>query len=139
LPTTTVTAAGEADSVKSTTVRVTVVVCRTPLPVLVTVIGYVPVAVLLPTVIVMADVPDPGAGIELGLKLTVVPAGAPVADRAIALLKPALTVVVRVDAPVLPTATVTAVGDAASVKSATVKVTVAVCCTPPPLPVTVIG
>jgi hypothetical protein len=47
----------------------------------------------------MVDVPDPGAGIELGLKLTVVPVGAPEADSAIALLKPPLTVVVSVEVP----------------------------------------
>jgi hypothetical protein len=41
----------------------------------------------------------PGAGIGLGLKLTVVPDGAPEADSAMALLKPPLMVVVMVDVP----------------------------------------
>ena len=43
--------------------------------------------------------PPPGAAIVLGLKLTVVPLGAPVADRLMALLKPPLTVVVIVEVP----------------------------------------
>jgi hypothetical protein len=45
-------------------------------------------------VIDIVEVPDPGAGIGLGLKLTVVPEGTPEADRLMALLKPLLTVVV---------------------------------------------
>jgi hypothetical protein len=61
--------------------------------------GYVPTAVLDPTVMVMVELPAPGAAIVLGLKLTVVPLGAPVADRLIALLKPPLTVVVIVEVP----------------------------------------
>jgi hypothetical protein len=64
--------------------------------------GYVPSGVLAPTVIVMVELPAPGAGIVLGLKLTVVPVGAPVADRLIALLKPPLIVVVIVEVPGLP-------------------------------------
>jgi hypothetical protein len=63
------------------------------------VIGYVPSAVLVPTAIVIVEVPPPGAGIVLGLKLTVVPVGAPVADKLIGLLKPPLTVVVMTDVP----------------------------------------
>ena len=54
---------------------------------------------LLPTVMVMVELPEPGAGIVLGLKLTVVPDGMPEADRLIALLKPPQTVVVMVEAP----------------------------------------
>ena len=61
--------------------------------------GYVPVAVLDPTLMVIVELPDPGAGIGLGLKLTVVPDGAPEADKLIALLKPPLTDVVIVDVP----------------------------------------
>ena len=49
--------------------------------------------------IVMVEVPDPGAGMVAGLKLTVVPVGTPLADSAIELLKPPLTVVVIVDVP----------------------------------------
>ena len=57
---------------------------------------------LAPTVMVMVELPAPGAGIVLGLKLTVVPVGTPVADRLIELLNPPLTVVVIVEVPGLP-------------------------------------
>ena len=73
-------------------------------------------AVPVPTAIVRVEVPAPGAVIGLGLKPTVVPVGAPVADNAIGLLKPPLTVVVSVEVPRLPCATVTADGEASSVK-----------------------
>ena len=55
--------------------------------------------VLLPTVMVIVELPPPGAGIVLGLKLTVVPVGMPEADKLIALLKLPLMVVVIVDVP----------------------------------------
>jgi hypothetical protein len=55
--------------------------------------------VLDPTAIVIVELPPPGAAIELGLKLTVVPLGAPVASRLITLLKAPLTVVVIVEVP----------------------------------------
>jgi hypothetical protein len=42
---------------------------------------------------VMVELPEPGAGIELGVKATVVPAGRPDADSAIAPLKAPLTTV----------------------------------------------
>jgi hypothetical protein len=48
---------------------------------------------------VMVELPEPGAGIGSGLKLTVVPDGTPDADKAIALLKPPLMVVVMVEVP----------------------------------------
>ena len=95
---------------------------------------------LLPTAIVMVDEPEPGAAIGLGLKLTVVPVGAPLADRLMALLKPPLTVVVMVEVPWAPCATLTEDGAALMVKSAgavTESVTLVVCWIPPPLPVTV--
>ena len=101
-----------------------------------------PVAVLDPTVIVIVELPPPGAAIELGLKLTVVPLGAPVADRLIALMKPPLTVVVIVEVPELPCPTLTEVGEPVSAKlagTATVRATVVLCWIPPPVPVTVIG
>ena len=84
------------------TVSVTVVVCCTPPPVPVTIRGYVPSGVLDPTVMVIVEVPAPGAAIVLGLKLTVVPVGVPEAERLIALLKPPLTAVVMVDVPCPP-------------------------------------
>ena len=48
---------------------------------------------------VIVELPEPGAGIGLGLKLTVVPDGTPEADKLMALLKPPLIVVVIVDVP----------------------------------------
>ena len=95
-----------------------------------------------PTAIVIVELPPPGAAIVLGLKLTVVPLGAPLAVRLIALLNPPLTVVVIVEVPELPCATLTEVGEPVRVKlgaAVTVRVTVALCGIPPPLPVTVIG
>ena len=53
----------------------------------------------MPTMMVMVEVPAPGAAIGLGAKLTVVPVGAPEAESMIALLKPPLTVVVIVEVP----------------------------------------
>jgi hypothetical protein len=102
----------------------------------------VPVAVLDPTEIVIVELPPPGAAIVLGLKLTVVPLGAPLADKLMALLKPPLTVVVIVEVPELPCATLTEVGEPVSAKLAgtvTVRATVVLCWIPPPVPVTVIG
>src|SRR5271157_2978418 len=95
---------GKAESVKfgcccAVTVSITVVFCWIPPPLPLTVIGYVPTGVLLPTVMVMVELPPPGAGIVLGLKLTVVPAGRPVADRLIELLKPPLTAVLIAAVP----------------------------------------
>ena len=91
---------------------------------------------------VMAEFPEPGAGIVLGLKLTVVPEGTPEADKLIALLKPPLMALVIVEVPWFPCATLSEAGEAESVKLAaavTVSVTVVVCWMPPPLPVTVMG
>jgi hypothetical protein len=53
-------------------------------------------------VMVIAELPEPGAGIGLGLKLTVVPDGTPEADNVMALLNPPLIVVVIVEIPCLP-------------------------------------
>lgn len=66
---------------------------------------------------VRVDVPEPGAAMEVGLKEAVTPVGIPVADNAIAELKPPETVVVMVDVPLLPAVTETEVGEAASVKA----------------------
>ena len=71
---------------------------------------------LLPTVKVIVELPEPGAGMVLGLKLTVVPAGAPAADRLIGLLNPPLTAVVIVELPCVPCATLSDAGDAETVK-----------------------
>ena len=65
---------------------------------------------------VMVELPDPGAGIVCGLKLTVAPAGMPEADRLMGLLKPPLTVVVIAEVPWFPCATLSDAGDAETEK-----------------------
>jgi hypothetical protein len=47
----------------------------------------------------MVELPEPGAGMVVGLKLAVVFEGKPEADKLMELLKPPLTVVVRVEVP----------------------------------------
>lgn len=59
------------------------------------------------------DEPEPGAAMDVGLKLTVTPLGAPLAVRATAELNPPETEVVMVELPLLPAATLSDVGDAA--------------------------
>ena len=100
-----------------------------------------PVGVVEPTTIVIVELPFPGAGMEVGLKVAVAPEGSPEAESAIELLKPPLTAVVMVDVPWLPCAMLSDAGDAVivNVGAVTVRVTVVFCCTPPPLPVMVIG
>ena len=66
---------------------------------------------------VSAEVPEPGAAIDAGLKPTVTPEGWPLADNAIAELKPPETVVVTVELPLLPSFTETEAGEATSVKA----------------------
>jgi len=121
LPLTTVIALGDALMVKlalggAVTVRVTVAARAMLSPVPVTVIGYVPVAVVEATAMVMIEVPEPGAAMGLVPKLTVTPVGWPVADRVIAELKPPETAVVIVEVPLLPCTTETEVGEAEMVK-----------------------
>ena len=65
---------------------------------------------------VIVEAPEPGAAIEVGLKVTVTPAGWPVADNATAASNPFKTEVVMVDVPLLPGNTETEVGDAEIVK-----------------------
>ena len=110
-----------------------------PPPAPVTVIVYVPGTVVTATAMVMVEVPLPGAGIDVGLKLTVTPVGWPLADSAIAELKPLAGVVVMVDVPLRPGTTVTAVGEAEMVNVGRVTVSdiVVVFVTPPPVPCTV--
>ena len=82
------------------TVRETVVDSEVLPLVPVTVIVYVPVAVLDATVSVSVEVPAPV--IEVGLKDVVTPLGWPEADRAIAESNPPKTLVVIVDVPLFP-------------------------------------
>jgi hypothetical protein len=119
-----------------------VVVCVTvpPVPVMVTV--AVPVAAVALAVNVRVEVPLPGAAMDEGLKLAVTPAGRPDAERATAELKPPLTVVETDELPEVPCVTERLAGEAVIVKlgeaaALTVRVTVVVWVTPPPVAVTV--
>jgi hypothetical protein len=67
---------------------------------------------------VMTEEPEPGAGIVVGLKPTVVPVGMPEADRLMALLKPLLIAVVMVEVPWFPWLMVSEEGDALMVNPA---------------------
>lgn len=122
-----VTLEGDAESVKlpeatAVTVSATVAVCVMLPPVPVTVMVYVPVATVEATAMLMADVPEPGAAIEAGLKLTVTPDGWPEADKAIAELNPPETAVVIVEEPLPPCTTETEPGEAEIVKDGELEV-----------------
>lgn len=65
---------------------------------------------------VIVDAPEPGAAMDVGLKVTVTPVGWPVADNAIAESKPPEITVVIVEVPLLPCTTETEVGEAEMVK-----------------------
>jgi len=73
---------------------------------------------------VMVDDPEPGAPMEVGLKVTVWPLPCPDADKLIAESKPPEIVVLIVDLPELPRATLIDVGDALMLKPGVVPVTV---------------
>lgn len=117
-PGSTVIDVGDAVMVKFGVVPVTVsetVVVSTVLPeVPFTVIVYVPGGVDEATSMVIVEVPAPV--IEVGLKLTVTPVGWPLADNVIAESNPPVTVLVMVEVPELPCATVTEVGEAERLK-----------------------
>ena len=66
---------------------------------------------------VTVEVPEPGAAIDVWLKPTVTPAGAPDAVRPMAESNPPETAVVMVEVPLLPAATETAAGEAEIVKA----------------------
>jgi hypothetical protein len=112
-------------------------VCRTPCPQLLAQVQDLQDELLL----VMVELPLPGAGMVGGLKVTVAFEGKPEADRAMELLKPPLMVVVIVEAPWLLYTMLSEAGAAEMAKLGwvTVSMTVAVCWSPPPLPVTVMG
>ena len=104
----------------------------------------VPSLAFRPTLTVMIDDPEPGAAIDVRLKLTDTPAFWPAADKPMAVLKPPETAVVIVELPDWPLATLIAVGDALMLKSApasevTFRLTEVVCVMPSPVAVTVIG
>lgn len=83
----------------------------------VTVMLYVPATVAEPTVIDNVELPVPV--IDAGLKPTVTPAGCPEADKDTAELNPPLTVLVIVELPAPPCATVTEAGEAERLNPAT--------------------
>jgi len=82
----------------------------------------VPVAVAEPTAMVMLELPEPGAAMDVGLKLTVTPVGWPDAVKAMAELKPPETAVVIVDDLNEPSTTETEAGEAEMVKLGVVDV-----------------
>ena len=73
-----------------------------PPPLAVTVTFVVPVVAVLLAEKVRVELPLPGAPIEAGLKLAVIPAGRPEADNEIAELNPPLTAVEILVLPELP-------------------------------------
>ena len=101
-----------------------------------------PVGAPLATLIVMVEVPAPGAAMDEGLKLTVTPLPCPCAFKLTIELKSPAIVVVIVVVPDFPRAMVTVLGDALIEKfggPVTVSVTVVVSVMLPEVPVTVIG
>jgi len=105
------------------------------------VIVWFPSLALLPTLTVMVEVPEPGAAMELGLKVTLWELPSPEADKLIAESNPPETIVVIVEVPELPLATLIVEGDALMVKlglvPVTVRETVVVSVVLPEVPVTV--
>ena len=114
-----------------------------PPPVAVMVIVRVPVAALDFVLMVIVEVPDPGAAIDVGLNVMVSRLSSPEAERLMGELKLPDATVVMVTLPELPRTIEMDVGEAESVKAAgedevTVREIVAVCVMPPPVPVMVI-
>jgi hypothetical protein len=90
----------------------------------------------------MVEAPAPGAATGLTPKPAVVPEGRPEAESVMEELNPPLTAVLISEEPDVVRATLSEVGDAETVKSGagvTVRVTVVLLVTPPPVPVTVMG
>ena len=111
--------------------RVTVVVWVIPPPFAVMVMEWLPIDPFLPTLTVIVEVPDPGAAMEVGVKVTVWAFPCPEADRVMAELKLPETAVVMVAVPEEFLATVIDAGEAETVNPAgafavTVRETVAV-------------
>lgn len=76
-----------------------------------------PVAAVLDTVMVYFEVPEPGAAIDVGLKLPVTPVGKLDADKATAASKPPETAVVMTTLPLLLSSMDTEVGETEMVKA----------------------
>jgi len=112
------------------TVSDTVAVCVTPLTLVpVTVIVYEPAATVEATAMAMVELPEPGAAMDAGLKVTVTPVG-PAADRFTPELKPPEIAVVMVDVPLPPFGTETEAGEADMVKLGSLA---SRCCWQPPV------
>ncbi|MGH9762691.1 MAG: hypothetical protein ACREAC_17860 [Blastocatellia bacterium] len=99
------------------TVKATEVVWVTPPPVAVTVTVEVPTGVDGPAVTVMVADPDPGAPIDVGLKVAVAPEGKPDAENDIAELKLPDIAVDTVEVAELPCAIERAFGESLTEKS----------------------
>jgi hypothetical protein len=110
-----------------------------PVPVMVTVL--VPsCAPLDATARVRVEDPEPGAVMDVGLKVAVTLLGTPLAESATAELNAPTIVVLIVEVPEAPRTTTSDVGFALSEKSGgttTARLTVVVCVIPPPVPVMV--
>ena len=90
----------------------------------------------------MVKVDDPAEVMVAGLKLAVAPAGRPAAVRVTVPVKPLRALTVAVNVPLLPAVTLCDAGVAAKPKSAaltTVRLTFAVCCKVPEMPVITSG
>lgn len=102
---------------------------------------WFPSLAFLPTRTVIVEVPEPGAAIELGLKVTLFDPPCPEADKEIDELNPPKTAVLIVAVPELPRATLIVDGKALTVKlglvPVTVSVTVVISTVLPEVPVTV--
>jgi len=118
-----------------------VVLCDCPPPVPVTLTVWVPRVARELTLTVMVELPEPGAAMEVGLKLTVTPFPAPEDDKLIAELKLPEIAVVIFEVLERPLVMLKVVGDALMVKlgavPVTVSVTVVVSRVLPEVPVTV--
>lgn len=114
-----------------------------PPPLAVIVIVRLPRVARDPTLTVIVEVPAPGAGIELWVKVTVVPLPCPEADKVIPEEKLPEIVVVMAALPEPPRITLIVVGDTLSEKLGTTWVTVNMTVVLPvngeEVPVTVMG
>ncbi len=93
-----------------------VAVAVLPPPVAVILIGKVVRVAELAAVTVILTVPEPGAAMGLGEKLTVTPVSIPEAVKEMGALKPPETAVVTVAMPAVPLRKLPAVGETATVK-----------------------
>jgi hypothetical protein len=118
-PAATETEVGEAERVKvagTATIKLKVAEFVVPLPDPETVMVYVPVTVDEATFKVSVELPEPGAGMVMGLKLAVTPVGMPLADNVIAASNPPVRIGEIVVVPLPPCCTVTGLGAILMVK-----------------------